>query len=72
MTPKFFDYNWTVRKDLTNELKKSITNAFLKLNYNNSTHRKILDLQRAKKYIKTHDQNYSDIFVAGKKTGLIK
>ncbi|MBH43500.1 MAG: putative selenate ABC transporter substrate-binding protein [Rickettsiales bacterium] len=72
VTPKYFDYNWTVRKDLTNEIKESITNAFLKLNYNNSTHRKILDLQRAKKYIKTHDQNYSDIFIAGKKTGLIK
>ena len=72
ITPEYYDYNWTLRKDLGNEIKKSLVNAFLKLDYNNPDHKKILNLQRAKKYIKTNDNNYSNIYTAGKKTGLIK
>ena len=72
ITSKYYDYNWTIRKDLSNEIKESLINSFLELDYNNPDHKKILDLQRAKKYIKTNDNNYTDIFIAGKKTGLIK
>ena len=72
ITPKYYDYNWTLRKDLGNEIKKSLVNAFLKLDYNKPDHKKILNLQRAKKYIKTNDNNYTNIYTAGKKTGLIK
>ncbi len=72
ITPEYYDYNWTFRKDLGNEIKKSLVNAFLKLDYNNPDHKKILNLQRANKYIKTNDNNYSNIYTAGKKTGLIK
>ena len=71
-TPKYYDYNWTIRKDLSNEIKESLVNAFLELDYNNPYHKKILDLQRANKYIKTNDKNYLNIYIAGKKTGLIK
>ena len=52
--------------------KKSLVNAFLKLDYNNPDHKKILDLQRTKKYIKTNERNYLNIYKAGRKTGLIK
>ncbi len=72
ITPEYYDYNWTLRKDLGNEIKKSLVNAFLKLDYNKPDHKKILNLQRAKKYIKTNDINYLNIYTAGKKTGLIK
>lgn len=72
ITSKYYDYNWTIRKDLSNEIKETLINSFLELDYNNPDHKKILDLQRAKKYIKTNDNNYTDIFIAGKKTGLIK
>ena len=72
ITPKYYDYNWTIRKDLSNELKESLVEAFLTLDYNNPNHKKILDLQRATKYIKTNDSNYLNIYMAGKKTGLIK
>ena len=71
-TPKYYDYNWTIRKGLSNEIKESLVSAFLKLDYNNPDHKKILDLQRANKYIKTNENNYLDILRAGKKTGLIK
>ena len=72
ITPEYYDYNWSLRKNLRDEIKKSLVDAFLTLDYNNLDHRKILDLQRAKKYIKTNDSNYSNIYTAGKKTGLIK
>ncbi len=72
ITPKYYDYNWTIRKDLSNELKESLVEAFLTLDYNNPNHKKILDLQRTTKYIKTNDSNYLNIYMAGKKTGLIK
>ena len=72
ITPKYYDYNWTIRKDLSNELKESLVEAFLTLDYNNPNHKKILDLQRTKKYIKTNESNYLNIYKAGRKTGLIK
>jgi len=72
ITPKYYDYNWTLRKDLKDEIKKSLINAFLTLDYNNLDHKKILDLQRTKKYIKTNESNYLNIYKAGRKTGLIK
>ena len=71
-TPEYYDYNWTLRKDLKDEIKKSLVNAFLTLDYNNLDHKKILDLQRTKKYIKTNESNYLNIYKAGRKTGLIK
>ena len=72
ITSKYHDYNWTIRKDLSDEIKESLINSFLELDYNNPDHKKILDLQRAKKYIKTNENNYTNIFKEKKKTGLIK
>ena len=57
---------------MSNEIKESLVSAFLKLDYNNPDHKKILDLQRTKKYIKTNERNYLNIYKAGRKTGLIK
>lgn len=71
-TDKYFDYNWTLRSDILDSTRIKITDAFLKLDYNNKDHRKILDLQRAKKYIRTKKLNYNTIKKAGIEANLIK
>jgi phosphonate transport system substrate-binding protein len=71
-TPPYFDYNWTVRGDLETATVKKITDAFLKLDNNNPSHKEIMDLQRASKYITTKSSNYDDIEKAARSAGLIK
>ena len=60
-TPDYFDYNWSIRKDIPEFTRKKIINAFLKLNKNKPSHKEILKLQRAEKYIKTNKLNYQKI-----------
>ena len=71
-TPTYFDYNWTVRKDMDASLKTSITDAFLSLSPEDETGKQILDLQRASGFIPTSAENYTDIETAAKSAGLIK
>ena len=71
-TPTYFDYNWTVRKDMDPTLKTSITDAFLSLKPEDDTGKEILDLQRASGFIPTSAENYTDIENAAKSAGLIK
>ena len=71
-TPSYFDYNWTVRKDMDSTLKSSITDAFLSLSPEDETGKEILDLQRATGFIPTSSENYADIETAAKSAGLIK
>lgn len=71
-TPPYFDYNWTVRGDLDATLVKKISNAFLKLDINNPSHKELMELQRASKYITTKSSNYDDIEKAARTAGLIK
>ena len=60
-TPDYFDYNWSIRKDIPESTRKKIINAFLKLDKNKPSHKEILKLQRAEKYIKTNKLNYQKI-----------
>ena len=69
-TPPYYDYNWTVRGDLDPALVKKLTAAFLKLDPN--THKEIMSLQRASKFIPTKASNYDGIENAAKSAGLIK
>ena len=71
-TPGYFDYNWTVRKDMDPALKTTISDAFLALKPEDETGKTILDLQRASAFIPTNVENYSDIETAAKSAGLIK
>lgn len=70
-TPKYFDYNWSIRSDVPDHIRKSITKAFLQLEINNSTHKVILDLQRATKYITTSKSNYKKIEEAAIESNLL-
>lgn len=71
-TPEYYDYNWTVRGDLDPALVSKIADAFLKLDPANPEHQKILNLQRASKFIATESANYDGIEKAAMAAGLLK
>ncbi len=71
-TPEFHDYSWTVRGDLDPKVVEQLRAAFLALDYANPEHRKILDLQRTKKFIPTAPGNYAAIEQAARAAGLLK
>jgi phosphonate transport system substrate-binding protein len=71
-TPGYFDYNWTVRADMSPAMRKKLTDAFLALNKNNPQGKEILDLQRTNRFIPTKAENYAAIEVAARNAGLLK
>jgi phosphonate transport system substrate-binding protein len=71
-TPPYYDYNWTVRGNLDPALVKKLTAAFLALDPAVPEQKKILDLQRASRFIATKPENYKGIEAAARSAGLIK
>jgi phosphonate transport system substrate-binding protein len=71
-TPGYFDYNWSVRTDMSADLKKKLTDAFLALDPKNPQDKVIMDLQRASKFIPTKAENYTAIEAAAQNAGLLK
>jgi len=71
-TPSYYDYNWTVRSDMSPALKKKITDAFLALSLDNPEHKEILALQKAGKFIPTKPANYKSIEAAARNAKLLK
>lgn len=71
-TPPYVDYVWTARGDLDPGLREKITAAFLKLDYANPEHRKLLDLHHTKKYIRANDADWKGIEEAALAAGLLK
>ena len=71
-TPGYYDYNWSVRSDMSADLKKKLTDAFLALDPKNPQDKVIMDLQRASKFIPTRAENYSAIEAAAQNAGLLK
>lgn len=71
-TPPYYDYNWTVRSDMSPALKQKITDAFLALDPSTPEGKEILDLQRATKFIPTKAANYAAIEAAARDAGLLK
>jgi phosphonate transport system substrate-binding protein len=71
-TPPYVDYVWTARGDLDRGLLDKIMAAFLKLDYANPEHRKLLDLHRTKKYIRANDADWKGTEDAAIAAGLIK
>lgn len=71
-TPGYFDYNWTVRKDMDPGLRDKLTQAFLNLNPRDPDHKVILDLQRTLKFVPTRTENYDSIEQVARSAGLLK
>jgi len=70
-TPPYVDYVWTVRAGLNKSLVEKISQAFLKLDYQNPEHKKLLDLHRTKGYIQARDEQWKSLEDAAMTTGLI-
>lgn len=71
-TPPYVDYVWTVRGGLDKGLIERISKAFLKLNYGNPEHKKLLDLHRTKGYLVAKDSDWKSIEEAAISAGLLK
>jgi phosphonate transport system substrate-binding protein len=71
-TPPYVDYVWTARGDLDPDLRDKITAAFLKLDYRNPEHRRLLDLHRTTKYIRADDADWKGIEQAAIAAGLLE
>lgn len=71
-TPGYFDYNWTVRKDMDPALRQKLIDAFLALDPKDPQAKAILDLQRASRFIPTREENYAAIEAAARNAGLLK
>jgi phosphonate transport system substrate-binding protein len=71
-TPPYVDYVWTARGELDPGLRERITSAFLKLDYADPEHRRLLDLHRTKKYIRANDADWKSIEEAAVAAGLLK
>ena len=71
-TPPYVDYVWTARGDLDTGIQEKITAAFLKLDYNNPEHKKLLDLHHTKQYIRANDADWKGTEEAAIAAGLLK
>ena len=70
-TPRYVDYVWMVRGGLDKAIVDKISQAFLKLDYNNPEHKKLFDLHRTKGYIPAKDEQWKSVEDAAITTGLI-
>ena len=71
-TPPYVDYVWTARGDLEPGIQEKIVSAFLRLDYANPEHRRLLDLHRTKKYTRANDADWKVIEEAAIAAGLLK
>jgi phosphonate transport system substrate-binding protein len=75
-SPPYYDYHWVVRPDVEQNFGPGfiarIKRAFLSLDATNPTHKEILDLFGAQKFIETKNENYADIEAIGREIGKIK
>jgi phosphonate transport system substrate-binding protein len=71
-SPEFVDYNWTVRKDTPESLKKAIKSALLSLDASKPDDKVILDLQSTKKYVEAHDADWKKCEEAARAAGMLK
>lgn len=71
-TPAYVDYVWTLRAGIDKAIVDKISRAFLKLDYNNPEHKKLLDLHRTKGYVPAKDADWKGIEEAALAAGLLK
>jgi phosphonate transport system substrate-binding protein len=70
-TPEYHDYNWTVRGDLDPKVVDALRKAFIALDPANPAQKRILDLQRASRFVPTSPENYAAIEQAARAAGLL-
>ena len=71
-TPGYVDYVWTARLSIDSVLRDRFAKAFLALDHRNPHHRKVLDLQGARKFVRAHSGDFDAIETVARSTGLLK
>jgi phosphonate transport system substrate-binding protein len=71
-SPPFFDYVWVARNGLDAKLQEAFSSAFLKLDEGETQHRAVLDIMRAKKYVRANNADYDKLRQAARDAGLLK
>ena len=71
-TPPFFDYVWVARKGLDQKLVDGFSAALLKLDATEPQHTAVLEVMRAKKYVRANDSDYEKLREAAGDAGLLK
>lgn len=71
-TPPFFDYVWVARKGLDTKPAEAFVSAFLKLDANEPQQKAVLEILRAKKYVRASDSDYDRLRQAASDAGLLK
>ena len=69
-TPPYVDYVWVARGGVPEEVRKKFKQALLKLDYANPEHKKIMDLQRTRKFIPAKDSDWDGIKKAAIAAGI--
>ncbi len=71
-TPPYVDYVWVARGGVPREIREKFKQALLKLEYSNPRHKKIMDLQRTRKFIPAKDSDWDGIKKAAIAAGMLK
>ena len=70
-TPAFHDYNWAVNTDLPLATRDKLARAFLDLDARTPEGAEILGLQRARRFVPAHSEDYRAIENAARSAGLL-
>ena len=71
-TPPYVDYVWVARGGVSKEIREKFKQALLKLDYSKPEDKKIMDLQRTKKFIPAKDSDWDGIRKAAIAAGMLK
>ena len=71
-TPPYVDYVWVARGGVPEEIREKFKQALLKLDYSKPEDRKVMDLQRTRKFIPAKDSDWDGIRKAAIAAGLLK
>ena len=71
-TPTYYNYNWTIHKEVPEELRNKIKESFLKISSDQELGKKILEAQDASGFLETEKKNYDGLKAAAENVGLIK
>ena len=71
-TPPYVDYVWVARGGVPEEIREKFKQALLKLDYSKPEDKKVMDLQRTRKFIPAKDSDWDGIRRAAIAAGLLK
>ena len=71
-TPPYVDYVWVARGGVPEEIREKFKQALLKLDYSKPEDKKIMDLQRTRKFIPAKDSDWDGIRQAAIAAGMLK